>query len=121
LVMGFRPRRTTPLANISGVTSGISDKSISASVMASRRLKSVPDFFKVAFFFILSCLSGRDDPEDVVFISVSHNDDAELQESKGDLAGFAIIKAFVLDCENITVKHSRHIGAAGEGRVALQS
>jgi uncharacterized protein len=50
---GCNPFRTIARANISGVTSGQSERSISASVIASSRAQSVPDGLDVSLLFIL--------------------------------------------------------------------
>lgn len=53
--IGLKFRRRTARANISGVTSGMSEKSISSSFMASSRFKSVFDFF-VGVVLLISSL-----------------------------------------------------------------
>ena len=54
-------------------------------------------------------LSGRDKSDDIIFVCVSDNDDAEFQEAKGDVADFTVMEALVLDCEHVDFKHGRHI------------
>jgi uncharacterized protein len=50
---GCNPFRTIARVNISGVTSGQSEKSVSSSVIASSRAQSVPDGVEVSFLFVL--------------------------------------------------------------------
>jgi H+/gluconate symporter-like permease len=50
---GCNPFRTIARANISGVTSGQSEKLISAAVIASSRSQSVPEGLEVSFLPIL--------------------------------------------------------------------
>src|SRR5262249_23407882 len=71
-VTGLSPRRTMARANISGVNSGLSDRSISLSVVAFNRFQSERDFLEVIFFFIPCSFSGRDDANGVVRLRMNN-------------------------------------------------
>src|SRR3989338_10730024 len=96
-------------ANIAGVISGASERLISRSRIASRRGKSVCDLVEIALFFIVGGLSGRDDTNNVGCFSVSHDDDARLQQAQGQIARLAIIKALVNDSDGIPREDGWHV------------
>src|SRR5271157_1285733 len=91
---GFRPRRTTARANISGVNSGVSEKSIWLSCSASTRFQSVRDF-KVADFFMLRCLPDGDDAYYFLSLDVCDNNHSLLEQAQGDEPGLAIINPVI--------------------------
>src|SRR5271157_6532171 len=94
---GFRPRRTTARANISGVNSGVSENSMLSSGSASTRFQSVRDFLEVACLFIFRCLSNRDDANRFAGLGVRdyhHTPGEQSQRGKPELA---VIKSVIRD------------------------
>src|SRR6266511_2079762 len=61
LVNGLNPCLTTARANISGVSSGLSERSMSLSAIVFRRFQAVRDFFEAPFLSIFRSPSGVDD------------------------------------------------------------
>lgn len=110
LVRGLRPRRTIDLANISGVISGTSDRSISPSFILSRRAKSVRDLVEVGFFFIFGCLSGGDDTDNGFRFGMDDQDDMALEQPKRLIACFAIFKAITNHGDCIEFEYCWDIG-----------
>src|SRR2546422_4849492 len=80
---GLRPRRTTPRANISGVASGRSEKSISSSFMELIRFQSVSDFLIVDFFFTLRRLSERYYSANFVHFGMGNCHDLSSEQAQG--------------------------------------
>jgi len=88
---GFSPRRTTALANISGVSSGLSDKSISSSRMASRRFQSVIDTLEEDFLLTACRFSCGNESNLPVSLGVRHGDDSVSQQPESDEAVFSTV------------------------------
>src|ERR1051325_7158363 len=88
-------RRKTARANISGVASGLSERSISSSFMASMRFQSVCDFFEVLLFLIFHCLSKGYDSNNFICFGMDNRNDSAIQNPKRQHTSLAVIKAIV--------------------------
>jgi len=95
--MGFRPRLTMARANISGASSGVSEKSILRSWSASTRFQSVRDFLEVAGFFIPRCLSNRNDSDDFMGLGMRNDNHAAAQQTQSNEPRFTVIKPIIQD------------------------
>ncbi len=101
----FNPWRTTARANISGVSSGFSERSISSSRRASKRFQSVIDRFEECFSFTACRFSRGNDPNRLVGLGMHHREHPALHQSDGNEALFAVVGARVLDCDRIAAEH----------------
>ncbi len=82
---------------------------ILTSSSASSRAQSVSDLLKVRDFFILGCLSSRDDAYHVPAFSVSHDNRTPLAKSDCDKSRLIVGKAGILYSHGIAVKYGGHI------------
>lgn len=92
---GTSPRRTTAFANISGVISGLSDKSMSSSRSASRRFKSVLDNFEVVLLLTFGRFSYRDYSNDVCRLSMRDDNNAISEQAKRYETFLSIVETVV--------------------------
>src|SRR5258706_41153 len=88
--IGFRPRRTTARANISGVIIGMSEKSISSSFIACSRFQSVSDFFEVDDFLILMSLPSRNNSDRFVGFGVRKGHYYAIQQTQREKPSLSI-------------------------------
>ncbi len=102
--LGFKPRRTTALANSSGVSSGLSERSISRSLIARTRFQSVSDLIDVDVLFIRGRLSHGNDTDGVCIFCMhdDHNDASE--RTYADIALFAVFLAVIQECDGVALK-----------------
>lgn len=107
----FNPRRTMARANISGVSSGFSDRSMSSSRSASKRFQSVIDCLEECFLLTACRFSRRDDSDPLAGLCMHNRDHPALNQSEGDEALFPVVGPRVLDCNRVAVKDC---GAVGE-------
>lgn len=106
----FNPRRTTARANISGVSSGFSERSMSSSRSASRRCQSVIDRFEKCFLLTACRLSRGYDSNPLIGLGMRHRDQPALHQSDSDEALFTVSGARVLDGDRIAGEHRLAIG-----------
>jgi hypothetical protein len=96
---------TTALANISGVSSGISDKSISSFFIVSRRSQSVCDFLEIVDLFIFCRFSSRYDTDIFTTFCERYYDHQTSQDAKSDKSWFTIIETLIRDDDNIAIEN----------------
>ncbi len=102
----FNPRRTIAWANCSGVISGLSERSISSSSMASTRRQSVRGCLEVPFLLIACRFPNRDDSNPLFVFHVNDGYHPRLQQAKGDESLFSIVKAIIQDGNRVAIEDS---------------
>jgi len=104
--IGSKFLRRTARANISGVASGMSEKSMSSSFIASIRFQSVSDFFVVDLFFILGSLSERYYPRNFICLSVGNSHDCSVEHAQREKANLAVIAPIVQKRKRVVKENS---------------
>lgn len=95
--IGFNPLRTMARANISGVTSGFSEKSMSVSLSASARVQSVFERFVVERLLTFACFSYRDDADRFGGLCVDNRDYTTFQQTERYKTLLSIVETIVFD------------------------
>lgn len=109
-VTGLSPRRTTARANISGVISGLSERSISWSSRASASSQSVCDGLEVDCLLITCRFSCRNKTYRSIFFGMHYRDNSIFNETKRDEAAFPVIESGVLSRNGVAPKHRFAVG-----------